>query len=125
MRAEKPHIGRSGVPFMKRMTSCSEIASWMASRMGFSDMCSLRSGLEGKGVDGAADVGPEHRVDAAVLLDAAQARELGATTVARKWSPPPVRSWTSAVAAGDRGLDALLELVGGGHRRQPSGRYTS
>ena len=27
--------------------------------------------------------------------------------------------------AGNRGLDALLELIGGRHRRQPSGRYTS
>ena len=42
MRAEKPHIGRSGVPFMKRMTSCSPIASLIASRMGFS-VVSLKS----------------------------------------------------------------------------------
>ena len=36
VRAEKPHAGRSGVPFMKRMTSWSRIASAIASRMGFS-----------------------------------------------------------------------------------------
>ena len=31
-------MGCSGVPFMKRMTSWSAIASWMASRTGFSDI---------------------------------------------------------------------------------------
>ena len=36
VRAEKPHAGRSGVPFMKRITSWSRIASAIASRMGFS-----------------------------------------------------------------------------------------
>ena len=34
MRAVKPHIGCSGRPFMKRMTSCSEIALEISSRMG-------------------------------------------------------------------------------------------
>ena len=32
-RAEKPHAGPSGVPFMKRMTSLSLIASAIASRI--------------------------------------------------------------------------------------------
>ena len=35
-RAEKPHIGCSGVPFMKRMTSFSLIAPAIASRSGLS-----------------------------------------------------------------------------------------
>ena len=34
VRAENPQRGCSGVPFMKRITSCSPIASVMASRMG-------------------------------------------------------------------------------------------
>ena len=38
VRAEKPQRGASGVPFMKRMTSWSAIASEMASRSGFSLM---------------------------------------------------------------------------------------
>ena len=38
VRAEKPHAGCSGVPFMKRITSLSLIASAIASRMG----CSAR-----------------------------------------------------------------------------------
>ena len=80
VRAEKPHIGRSGVPFMKRMTSCSVIASWIASRIGFSVSAHagprFGSGFEGQGVDRAADLGAEDRVDAAVLLDPAHAREL-------------------------------------------------
>jgi hypothetical protein len=35
VRAEKPHAGASGVPFMNRITLCSEIASAIASRIGF------------------------------------------------------------------------------------------
>jgi len=38
VRAEKPHIGCSGVPFMKRMTSFSSIACLIASRSGLSLM---------------------------------------------------------------------------------------
>ena len=34
MRAEKPHAGASGLPFMNRITGFSEIASWIASRIG-------------------------------------------------------------------------------------------
>ena len=66
-------------------------------------------------MDGTADLGAEHVVDKAVLLDARHAGELGATTVARKWSPPPVRSSTSAWRTGNRRLDALLDLVCGRH----------
>src|SRR3954452_17406220 len=77
--AEKPHIGCSGVPFMKRMISSSPIASVMASRMGFSVVSlttSLRSGFEGQGVDGPADLRSEDRVDAPVLLDPQELRDL-------------------------------------------------
>ena len=34
VRAENPHAGASGVPFMNRITSCSAIASAIASRIG-------------------------------------------------------------------------------------------
>ena len=77
VRAENPHAGRSGVPFMKRITSWSRIASAIASRMGFSVVSLMLTPLafEGQRVDRPADVGPEHRVHAPVLLDAAEARE--------------------------------------------------
>ena len=35
VRAEKPHAGASGVPFMNRITSLCSMASAMASRIGF------------------------------------------------------------------------------------------
>src|SRR4051794_30790408 len=75
-RAEKPHAGASGTPFMKRMTSLSRIASAIASRRGFSvsDM-SLGPRRQGQGVDGAADLVAEHRVHHPVLLDPALAGE--------------------------------------------------
>src|SRR3954447_4250629 len=78
VRALKPHMGCSGRPFMKRMTSCSEMALAISSRTGLVVSLTrlLRLGDEGQGMDGAADVGPEHRVDTAVLLDAAHAGEL-------------------------------------------------
>src|SRR3954470_9214681 len=79
VRAEKPHMGCSGVPFMKRMTSCSPIASLIASRMGFSVVSltsSLRSRFEGQRMDRAADLGAEDLVDPPVLLDPAHLREL-------------------------------------------------
>ena len=34
VRAENPHAGASGVPFMKRITSCVAIAWAIASRIG-------------------------------------------------------------------------------------------
>src|SRR3954454_23888554 len=119
VRAEKPHIGRSGVPFMKRMTSCSEIASPMASRISFSlvslTWSSLRSGFEGQCVDGAADLGAEHRVDAPVLLDPAHGGELRGDHL----RPEVIAAAREVgdVHAGIRNgsLDALLELVGTRH----------
>src|SRR3954451_12725151 len=114
VRAEKPHIGRSGVPFMKRITSCSPIASVMAARMGFSVVSlttSLRSGFEGQGVDGPADLRSEDRVDTPVLLDPAELRELRG----HDFRPEVV---AAAGEVGDLGagigygsLDALLQLL--------------
>src|SRR4051794_32745315 len=102
---------------MKRMTSCSEMALAISSRMGLVVSLTrlLRLGDEGQGMDGAADVGPEHRVHTAVLLDAAHARELrrddgGAKVVTAAREVGHVSRRT-----GDCGLDALLELVGRGH----------
>ena len=70
-------------------------------------VCSLRSGFEGQGVDGAADLGAEHRVDAPVLLDPAHAGELrghdrGTEMVAAAGEVGDVRAGT-----GYGGLDAL------------------
>jgi hypothetical protein len=77
VRAEKPHMGRSGVPFMKRMTSLSSIALAISSRRGDSLIRLLRSGAEGQGVDPAAELVAEDGHDPAVLLEAREARELG------------------------------------------------
>jgi hypothetical protein len=65
-------------------------------------------------MDGAADVGPEHRVDTAVLLDAAHSGELGrhdgrAEVVAAAREVRDV-----GLGTGNRGLDAQLEVIGGG-----------
>src|SRR4051794_20301047 len=105
---------------MKRMTSCSEMALAISSRMGLVVSLTrlLRLGDEGQGMDGAADVGPEHRVHAAMLLDAAHPGELGrddrcAEVVAGAGEVGDVGTGTR-----DRGLDALLELIRGGHLTQ-------
>src|ERR687893_576092 len=81
VRAEKPQRGASGVPFVKRRTSLSAIASLIAALICCSGvlMCEdLRFGSRYKGecVDGAADVVAEHRIHAAMLLEPAQPREL-------------------------------------------------
>src|SRR3954454_19796583 len=118
-RAEKPHAGASGTPFMKRITSLSRIASAIASRRGFSVVSLMSLGLrrQGQGVDGAADLVAEHRVDHPVLLDAALAAERGgydggAEVVA---AAGPVLDLDAGV--GDRGLDALLDVLGVGHQK--------
>src|SRR3954470_10940821 len=123
VRAEKPHAGISGVPFMKRMTRFSLIASEMASRRGFSvcsDMGSLLRGLglHAQRVDGAADLVLEHIHHQAVLLDARQAGERGGhdrgaevVSAAR-----PVLHVGAGVR--DGGLDPALDLVGGRHAVQ-------
>src|SRR6266516_1971037 len=101
VRAEKPQAGASGVPFMKRITLCSPIASAIASRIGLdsplaaagcaASPCNIGIGsnwlgrgafclavgvfrglgLQGEGVDRSADLGCEDLVYQAVLLDAA------------------------------------------------------
>src|SRR3954453_10743388 len=77
-RAEKPHAGASGTPFMKRMTSFSRIASAIASRRGCSvSLMSFGLRRQGQGVDRAADLGAEPRVDHPVLLEPALAGEGG------------------------------------------------
>src|SRR5215211_5224185 len=115
VRAEKPHAGISGVPFMKRMTRFSRIASAMASRRGFSVCSDMRMLLRGVGlhaqrVNGAADLAREEVHHQTVLLEAAQARERGrgdggAEVVA---TPCPVLDFRGGI--GDSGLDALLDL---------------
>src|SRR4051794_39112882 len=116
-RAEKPQAGASGTPFMKRITSLSRIASAIASRRGFSVVSLMSLGLrrQGQGVDGAADLVAEHRVDHPVLLDAALAGELGG-----QHGRPEVVAAAGpvlhiGVGAGDGRLDALLDLFGSGH----------
>src|SRR3954447_18025476 len=125
VRAEKPHIGCSGVPFMKRMTSCSPIASVMASRMGFSVVSltsSLRSGFEGQGVDGPADLRSEDRVDAPVLLDPAELRELRGHDFRLEVIAAAGEVGDLCARIGDRGLDALFQLV---RTRHPSSLATA
>jgi hypothetical protein len=51
-------------------------------------------------MDRAADLRTEDAVDHLVLLDPVLPANAGETTVARKWSPPPVQSSTSALAPG-------------------------
>src|SRR3954466_7412885 len=115
-RAEKPHAGASGAPFMKRMMSLSRIASAIASRRGFSlSLISFGLCRQGQGVDGSADLVAEHRVDHPVLLKAALAGELGG-----QHGRPEVVAAAGpvlhiGVGAGDGRLDALLDLVGSGH----------
>src|SRR5262245_58893658 len=106
------------------------MASWMASRIWFSDMAgSLRSRFQGQGVDRAADLGAEDGVDAAMLLDPAHARELlrddrGAEVIAAAGQVDDL-----GARPRQRLFDALLQLVRGGHAqdrlasRRP--RYTS
>src|SRR3954452_16255085 len=120
VRAEKPQAGRSGVPFMKRMTSWSRIASAIASRMGFSvvSLISLRSRFEGQRVDRPADVGPEHRVDAAMLLDPAQAGELLRDDAGPEMVSAAGEVGHVGLGPRDRRLDTLLELVGARHSRR-------
>src|SRR4051812_32304934 len=44
VRAEKPQAGASGVPFMNRITLCSEIASEIASRIGLASSAGAACG---------------------------------------------------------------------------------
>ena len=60
VRAEKPHIGRLGRALHEEddLVVADRLLDGVADGV-LGDSCSLRSGLEGKGVDGAADVGAE------------------------------------------------------------------
>src|SRR4051794_10799675 len=102
---------------MNRMTSCSEMALAISSRMGFvvSLTCLFRLGDEGQGMDGAADVGPEHRVHAAVLLDAAQPGELGRDDSGPEMIAGAGQGGHARARAGNGRLDARLQVVRRGH----------
>src|SRR3954451_17402983 len=123
VRALNPQAGASGVPFMKRMTGCSLMAPWMASRMGFSsDMrCSWGLGgvgLEREGVDRAADLGAEDVVDEAVLLEAGEAGELLGDHRRAEVVPGARPVLHVGARAREGGLDAILDLRRGRHVTQ-------
>ena len=65
--------------------------------------------------DGAADIGPEHRVDTAMLLDAAHPGELRRDNFGAEMISAAREVDHLGVGPGDRGLYALLEIVRGGH----------
>src|SRR3954454_11196519 len=102
---------------MKRMTSCSEMALAISSRMGLVVSLTrlLRLGDEGQGMDGAADVGPEHRVHAAMLLDAAHLGELGCADRGPEVVAGAGEVGHARARAGDGRLDARLQVVRRGH----------
>src|SRR5262245_10181086 len=103
-------MGCSGRPFMKRITSCSEMALAISSRMGFvvSLTVLLRLGDEGQGMDGAADVSPAHRVHTAVLLDAAHVGEFRCDHGGPEMVLGCGEVGHARGGAGNRGLDARL-----------------
>jgi hypothetical protein len=72
---------------------------------------SLRSRFEGQRVDRPADVGPEHRIDSAVLLDPAQAGELVRGDAGPEVVPAAGEIGHLGVGPRDRRFDAMLELV--------------
>jgi iron-sulfur cluster assembly protein len=69
-------------------------------------------------VDRPADVGPEHRVDAAVLLNPAHTGELGRGDAGPEMVPASGEVGHLGTGAGDRGLDALLQVIGARHEQQ-------
>src|SRR2546421_2190248 len=149
VRAEKPHAGASGDPFMKRSTRCSEMASATASRIGLDSLAGAAEGagsplsmgrgsgwladmevssisvgldrrwdlgLQRQGVDGPSDLPAEDGVDESMLLDAAATLERrrgdgGAEVIAAAGVVLDL-----GVGTVDRRLDALLYVLGGGHR---------
>src|SRR5215207_1719048 len=116
VRAEKPHIGCSGVPFMKRITGFDLIASSIASRRGFcvsslTVESSLGLGLQGKGVDAVAELAVEDVVDEAMLGDPRESRERRGGD--DRLEVVPVIAGDLGSRAGDAGLDARLELFFG------------
>ena len=75
-------------------------------------------------MDGAADLGPEYRVDAPVLLDPAHAGELRSGDLGAEVIPRAVQVDDMNDGTWDGRLDALLELVGARHCTEGSGRYS-
>ena len=67
-------------------------------------------------MDGAADVGPEHRVHTAVLLDAAQPGELGGDHGRAEMIPATRKVGDLSTSTGYCGLNAVLQLVGRWHQ---------
>src|ERR671916_2717374 len=107
---------------MKRITSFSAIASLIAALICCSGVLMAKdlrfgSGDEGQRVDRAADIGAEHRVHAAMLLDPAQPRELRGDDGRAEVIAAAVEVDDLRAGARDGRLDTLLELVGGRHDR--------
>ena len=122
VRAEKPHPGCSGVPFMNSSTGFCSIACVIASRIGFESWLrssimksSLAQGLQGKGVDGAADLVAEHVVDHAMLREPVEPRERGRDH--RGLEMVPAAGVVLHLGAGSRDphLDALADLLSARH----------
>ena len=67
-------------------------------------------------MDGAADIGPEHRVDTTVLLDAAHTGELRRDDGRAKVVPASREVGDVSLRTGYCGLDAPLQLVGRWHQ---------
>src|SRR3954447_9446508 len=67
-------------------------------------------------MDRTADLGPEHRVDAAVLLDAAHPGEFGRDHGCAEMVPAAREVGDVGVRTGYGGLNALLQLVGRWHQ---------
>src|SRR5262249_18379340 len=76
----------------------------------------LRLGDEGQGVDRTTDLGPEHRVDAAMLLDAAQPGELRGHHGRAKMVSASREVGDFCARTGSCGLDAVLQVVGRWHQ---------
>ena len=74
-------------------------------------------------MDRPADVGSEHRIDAAVLLDPAHAGELRRGDGGPEVIPASREVGHLGASAGKSRLDALLQFVGRRHRKKSSGRY--
>src|SRR5579862_3194238 len=82
-RAEKPHCGKTGVPFMNSTTGLAAISLRMRSKTGFSSdmvtgfLFSDRLGGEGQRMQLAAHPRTQRRVDELMLLHTAASLELG------------------------------------------------
>jgi len=81
-------------------------------------LISLRSRFEGQRVDRPADVRPEHRVHAAVLLDPAHAGELRRKDAGPEMVPAAGEVGDLGAGARDGRLDAQLEFFGARHEHR-------